>query len=422
MTPRLCSGLVALALTLPAGAHTRSESLSVWLVQGAAVSATVSVPEAEAMRLSADGRSPPADAALASYLASHLGAGAQGQPCAPAAAPLVAAAAKGFRRVELRWRCPQGGQLTIRSDAFYEMVPTHLMYARVRELGLAAGGAGASERFSEQLLNTEHRSLNVGGGDSGAQALVSAGWLDYIALGLQHIVTGPDHIAFLLGLVLISARFKDLALVVTGFTIGHSATLALAVTGWLRPQPALIDVLIALTIGLIGAETLAHALGRRVRWLALAAAGALLAMAGLRLAGVGALPLALLLGLALFAPCYLLLAARLNAGNATTPGRGARLRAGVTAVFGLVHGFAFANDLIEMQLPAGRLAELLLGFNLGVEAGQLLIVVLLLGSALLLQRLLPRWRQWLPRQLVAEMIASALVGLSVFWIVVRSYA
>ena len=72
----------------------------------------------------------------------------------------------------------------------------------------------------------------------------------------MHIFTGIDHMSFMLGLVLISRRVRDLLFVVTGFTIGHSLTLGLAVTGVLRPDGQYIDALVALTIALIGAENI----------------------------------------------------------------------------------------------------------------------------------------------------------------------
>ena len=385
-----------------AQAHTRSESLSLWTVEGHEVGVAVTVPELEALRLSPQA---PTDAVVAAYIGRHLSVRAGGEPCAPVGAAAPRAASRGFRRVEAQWRCAPAGDIEIASSAFYDLVPTHVMLARVQ-----AGGS-----YSEQVLSADKRSLLLAGGHS----LESAGFLAYIGMGLAHIVTGPDHIAFLLGLVLISGSWRSLALVVTGFTLGHSATLALAVTGWLRPAPELIDVLIALTIGLIGAENVAlsargggeaGASNARARSVALAAGALLLAMAAARLAGLGRVPLPVLLGVALFAPCYLLLATRLADA--------APLRAAVTAVFGLIHGFAFANDLIELQLPTGRLATLLFGFNLGVELGQLTIVALLLGAAALLVRL----KLALPRALAVETVSAGLVGLSVFWLVGRTYA
>ncbi len=385
--------LWGLVLCMTTGwAHTRSESLSAWTIDGREVWVVVTVPEVEALRLSSEG---PTDAGVAAYIGGHLGVRQGGQACEPSGPASPQAASRGFRRVEAHWRCAAAGDIELQSSAFYELVPTHVMLARVQ----------ADGRFSETVLNTNRRSVAVGGGHD----LESAGLIEYLAMGLSHIVTGPDHIAFLLGLVLISTTWRDLALVVTGFTLGHSATLALAVTGWLRPAPELIDVLIALTIGLVGAENVALA-ARRAGTVALAAGVILLAMSAAKLAGWGRLPMPVLLGVSLFAPCYLVLSMRLA--------HAAPLRAAVTAAFGLIHGFAFANDLIELQLPAGRLAGLLFGFNLGVELGQLLIVAALLAAAAGLVRL----KLALPRPWVVEATSAGLVGLSLFWIVGRTYA
>ncbi len=90
----------------------------------------------------------------------------------------------------------------------------------------------------------------------------------------------------------------------------------------------------------------------------------------------------------------------------------------MTLVFGLIHGFGFAADLLELQLPTQRLAELLVGFNLGVEVGQLALVV---GATLLVLGL-KRLQLALPRPIVVDVASALLVTLGVFWFVSRSYA
>jgi hypothetical protein len=90
----------------------------------------------------------------------------------------------------------------------------------------------------------------------------------------------------------------------------------------------------------------------------------------------------------------------------------------VTLVFGLIHGFGFAADLLESRLPKQKLAEILVGFNLGVEFGQLTIVVLLTGLVALLARL----KLTLPRPIVTDVLASGLVLIGTFWFVSRSFA
>jgi hypothetical protein len=224
----------------------------------------------------------------------------------------------------------------------------------------------------------------------------------------MHIFTGIDHMSFLLGLVLISRRFKDLIFVITGFTLGHSLTLALAVTGIIRPHAEFIDALVALTIALIGVENLAVQTNRPGLF-ALWTAGALFAMAGLRLLGIGLLPFTLLLGAGLFASNYLLVAGHVrNAG---------RLRLVITLVFGLIHGFGFAADLLNEAIPPAKLAELLIGFNLGVEVGQLTVVTVLVGVVLALRR----FKLTLPRPIVVDLCASGLVLIGTYWFVSRSF-
>ena len=228
-------------------------------------------------------------------------------------------------------------------------------------------------------------------------------------MGTMHIFTGVDHMSFLLGLVLISRRLRDLVFVVTGFTIGHSLTLALAVTGVLRPHAEYIDALVALTIALIGAENIVVQTQKSTL---IAAVVALFmgAMAVVEWLGFGGLPSLLLLGAGLFTANYLMISGRL-------PDAG-RLRMLITLVFGLIHGFGFAADLLQLQLPPERLAELLVGFNLGVELGQLTLVI----GATLLVLMLRKAHLALPRPIVVDVASAFLVGLGVFWFVSRSYA
>ena len=239
--------------------------------------------------------------------------------------------------------------------------------------------------------------------------LKSAHFIEFVRLGMMHIFTGVDHMSFLLGLVLISRRLRDLVFVVTGFTIGHSLTLALAVTGVLRPHAEYIDALVALTIALIGAENIV--VQTHKPWpVALAVGGSMACMALLQWLGFGGLPSLLLLGAGMFTANYLMISGRLRDAG--------RLRILITLVFGLIHGFGFAADLLELQLPPERLAELLVGFNVGVEIGQLILVV----GAMLLVGMLAKYKWALPRPLVVDVASSFLVGLGVFWFVSRSYA
>jgi hypothetical protein len=359
---------------------------------------TFTAPELEARRLAKAGEDTPTDDELGAYLASRVGATAGGKECPAADGAQPVAAAAGFRRFEFTFKCPDATDIVIRSAAFVDLVPTHVNFAQIQ----TADGA-----FVEQLMTDDRQSFDLNGGAE--NKLQSANFFEYVLLGILHIFTGVDHQSFLLGLVLISRRLRDLVFVVTGFTIGHSATLALAVTGIVRPHAEYIDALVGLTIALIGAENIAVAT-HRPRLVAAGMALLLFAMAAGRAAGLGGLPTLLMLGAGLFSANYLMISGHLRDAG--------RIRLLVTLIFGLIHGFGFAADLLEMKLPAGRLAELLVGFNLGVEIGQLTLVLALIG----LVTLLVRARLALPRPIVVDVVSSFLVALGLFWFVSRSYA
>lgn len=134
-----------------------------------------------------------------------------------------------------------------------------------------------------------------------------------LGMGVEHILTGYDHLVFLLGLLLVAASLRELLVVVTAFTVGHSVSLALATLGVFVPSARVVEPLIALSIVYVGIE------------------------------------------------------------NLYTP----RKRWRITAPFGLVHGFGFASALRELSLPRGELPAALALFNVGVEVGQIAVLAVL---------------------------------------------
>ena len=393
----LFAAFLALLAVGTASAHTRSESHSTWLVDGSSVHLTFSMPDLEAARITADGRAPD-DAQAIAYLKPLETVTAGDAACNLSVPPHAVAAAPGYRRFEFLFECPSPDGITLHSAAFFDLVPTHVNLAQVQ----TSGGD-----FVENVLTADNHDLPVAGADG--KGLENAGFLTFVGMGIMHIFTGLDHQSFLLGMVLISRRFRDLAMVVTGFTLGHSLTLALAFTGILRPHAEFIDALIALTITLIGIENVSVA-SHRPGLLALATGSALVGLAVLRLFGVGLLPPLLLGGAGLFAANYLMVSGHVRDA--------ARLRLVVTLIFGLIHGFGFAADLLSEPIPPGRLAELLAGFNVGVEIGQLSIVVLITSVVFALGKL----KLTLPRPIVVDATAAFLVAVGTYWFVSRSFA
>ncbi len=396
--------LIAAGTGDPAAAHSRSESFSSWEIDGRKVRVTFTVQSREVTRIPwQEELAPDLALRLTRYLDGRLGVAVDGESC-PALEPMrPLVSSRGFVRVEGAWRCEPSEQLTLRNDAFFDLAASHVNFGRVRTMD---GGR------SEYLFNDTLRIWPIGSSllDGGAPtADEGTAVTDFVILGIEHILSGWDHLAFLLGLLLICRRFADIVFVVTGFTLGHSIALALAVLDVVRPEIAPIEALIGLTIALVAVENVSRS-GRDTRLMAAVVAVSLLLMTLPGLSGIGNVAPAVTGGFALFSYCYLRLTAELRGK--------VRLRTIMTALFGLIHGFGFANALIEAELPTGRLAAALFGFNVGVELGQLLAVVGLVALAALGRRL---WAD-LPHRVSADIISSALCALGVFWFVGRAYA
>jgi HupE / UreJ protein len=396
---RVCAVLISLLLLsagAPAQAHTRSESHSSWLIDKRLVRTTITFPDKEAENITRGRR--PSDAEIVTYLTPRIGVSAGGRACRATAPGHMLEAATGYRRSEYVFDCPTDKNLVLRFDGFFDLVPSHFDFAQIQ---LADG------EVVEQLFTQSDTRFDLTESQGGK--FKSAGFIDFVKMGIMHIFTGVDHMSFLLGLVLISSRLRDLVFVVSGFTLGHSITLALAVTGIIRPHAQYIDALVALTIALVGVENIVVSLEKPTK-LALATGGFLLVLGLLSIGGIGVLPPALLLGAAIFSAAYLLISGQLHGS--------ARLRMVITTIFGLIHGFGFAADLLEAKLPPEKLAQILFGFNIGVEVGQVTVVLAVSGLVMLARRV----RLASPRPITVDVLGSALIAEGVAWFLSRSFA
>jgi hypothetical protein len=338
---------------------------------------------------------------LARYAADTVALFSGDEPCPVTRAPRALRAPRERAVLEWQVRCPTPDGLAIESRFLLDVAPGHLHFARLR----SADGATV-----ERVLSSAgpRWALDLTGSPTTPEGPEASSLPAYVRLGMEHIATGTDHLLFLLGLLLLASRAREVITIVTGFTLAHSFTLALAALGRVRPEGPAVDALIGLSIALVAAEN-AWLLAGRPPWLPRLAAAALLAMGGLAFAGVGAVPSSTLVGLSLFVVCYFGLVERVE--------RPTRLRFAIAFCFGLVHGFGFAGVLSELALPADRLLPALFGFNAGVEVGQLGIVLLVWP---VLRRLADlRAGAW--HRVFAEAATAAVCGVGVFWLLVRSY-
>ena len=206
----------------------------------------------------------------------------------------------------------------------------------------------ADGRVVRGLLDGSHPSFTVPAAEDRRHTAFA-----YFCLGVEHLMTGLDHLLFVLGLTLL-VRGRKLLATVTAFTAGHSITLSLAVLGVVRVPAAPIELAIAFTIFLLAVEltrdpTAPPTWMRRSPWL-------------------------------------------------------------MAASFGLLHGFGFAGALSAAGLPANEVPLALFSFNIGIEVGQLAFIAVILASAHIAGALIGRLPSWSVR-----IPAYTIGSLAVFW-------
>lgn len=192
----------------------------------------------------------------------------------------------------------------------------------------------------------------TGGGEKSAWQ----SFVHYIPVGFDHILPkGLDHILFVLGLFFLSTSFKSLVWQISLFTLAHTVTLVLGALGWVNVPGSIVEPLIAASIVYVACENiLTDQLGR---W-----------------------------------------------------------RTVLIFVFGLLHGLGFASVLGEFGLPVNQFIPALVGFNVGVELGQLTVVAIAFFAIGIWFRKHPRYRQWIA---IPASVLIALVG--VWWFVERVF-
>ena len=293
----------------------------------------------------------------------------------------------GEDRWRVTWRMPDvgGGPMPISpllpENCTSDAIPAPHFDGRgwsVSYLATCAGGLAGGEIRIKGLENTRTDTLvryETKAGQAMTERLTASapgfviagerGPLDvfasYVALGVTHILEGVDHLLFVLALLLLVRDRRRLFWAVTAFTLAHSITLGLATMGWLTLPSAPVEVVIALSIVFLAYE-LALPPERRD-------------------------PVA------------------------------TRFPALIAFGFGLVHGLGFAGALSEIGLPEGDIPLALLGFNIGVELGQLIFIFAMLFLGYLARRVIPAIGTH--RATLLRTASYAIGGTAAFWVIER---
>ncbi|HEY6476349.1 MAG TPA: HupE/UreJ family protein [Polyangia bacterium] len=252
-------------------------------------------------------------AAVARSLVAGVVITADGKPCAGTLDRAWVMEGDGGAVFQVRYVCPAvPAELTLSLPILAELAPGHRHLARLFRAG----------KPQVKVLDRAHATWTLAGGGSTSSAFGLA-W-SMLKLGIEHILTGADHLVFLFGLILVGGRLRSLIGVVSAFTLAHSITLALAALSIFAPSPRLVEPAIALSIAYVGIENL-FVQDASKRWR-------------------------------------------------------------ITFPFGLIHGFGFAGALREIALPHAQIPVALVSFNLGVEIGQLAVLSVALPVVLTIRR------------------------------------
>jgi len=327
VTPRVGAtillGLVAVAFSIPVGAHTVSLTYAEVRIEERQVLWVLRLPIPEfdllfGLDRNHDGAVDANElqlgkAQIERYVLSKVGVLSEGHPLTGSITGVHAwndPEGHPFLQMEVRFPSPDRPlkHVTLECDMLREVVSAHKTLARIEV-------AGETQEFVFE---------NGRGFEVDAQPPWIRSFLQFVRMGIFHIFTGYDHIAFLLGVVMIGGSFRTILKVVTSFTIAHSITLALAAFNIVVLPSRIVESGIALSIMYIALENLLFKKFDR-RWI-------------------------------------------------------------ITFFFGLVHGFGFASALAEVHLSGSLLATALFSFNLGVEVGQVCIVAVMLPVLFCMQR------------------------------------
>jgi hypothetical protein len=246
--------------------------------------------------------------AVIALLSPRVALAANGQPLVPAWSAVEALPERQSLRLTVRYGLPSpAGAVRVTAHCFpYD--PNHQTFLNVYE----------GTDLTQAILDDRRTDFEYFAGTrQGAAAVMRR----FVPAGVRHIVLGPDHLLFLLGLLLLGGTFWQLAVVATSFTVAHAVTLSLAAFNIVAPPGRVIDPATALAIVYVGADNLI----------------------------------------------------------VSGPRGGKDVRAWIALAFGLMHGLGFAGALREMDLPRTALVWSLVGVNLGMEIGQLAVVALVLS-------------------------------------------
>ena len=346
-------------------AHYFSESFSKWNISNQDIKVNFNLLELEATRiLKIDkyknllSNNLSENEIFKIYLENNLFVESEGMGCYLKDDTKILSSKEGYLRVELNYKCPFSSNIKIVNNALFYLIDSHIHIARIYQ---------NNSILLEKALFFNDQSIHIN--ESVKEKKNFEQFSNFMHSGFNHIIGGYDHLIFVLGLLLLINNLKLLFLSITGFTIGHSITLALTALEIIIPNISLIEAIIGFTIMFVALEYFNKKQNSPYTSIVfLISLSAVLII--LSVINILHIPVFLLTGLLIISISYFLIKNYYSSSD--------KLLISLTVAFGLIHGFGFGSFLMSTNFDTSQAIVSLLGFNLGVEIGQLVFVSLIL--------------------------------------------
>jgi hypothetical protein len=402
----LLFSLILITISKFSYAHYFSESYSNWIISDNKVSATFTILKLEATRVLqidkfqeiGQEKQLSEGEVFLEYFKPRISVLESSKECLLDNEPSLINGKDEYHTIELSYLCASTNSIKIINNVLFDIAQSHVHLSRISING----------QILEKALFYNDQTIFINDLKTKKEKSFVDSLTNFISTGMNHILTGFDHLIFLMGLIILVNNFKHLLIVITGFTLGHSITLALVALNIVVPNTLMIEALIGFTILFIAAE---YMMKEEKNFIPIIA----ILLSILTFAAISSLFLQISMTLISFMALILITIGYFGIlRNVENKGS---FRVIITSLFGVIHGFGFGTFLFNSEFDQTNIISALFGFNLGVEIGQIIfLMIFILLNLSLIKLLKSKNHQYLMQTLM--IIVSSL---GFYWFIQRLY-
>ena len=402
----LLFSLILITISKFSYAHYFSESYSNWIISDNKVSATFTILKLEATRVLqidkfqeiGQEKQLSEGEVFLEYFKPRISVLESSKECLLDKVPSLINGKDEYHTIELSYLCDSTNSIKIINNVLFDIAQSHVHLSRI----------SINDQILEKALFYNDQTIFINDLKTKKEKSFVDSLTNFISTGMNHILTGFDHLIFLMGLIILVNNFKHLLIVITGFTLGHSITLALVALNIVVPNTLMIEALIGFTILFIAAE---YMMKEEKNFIPIIA----ILLSILTFAAISSLFLQISMTLISFMALILITIGYFGIlRNLENKGS---FRVIITSLFGVIHGFGFGTFLFNSEFDQTNIISALFGFNLGVEIGQIIfLMIFILLNLSLIKLLKSKNHQYLMQTLM--IIVSSL---GFYWFIQRLY-